>query len=56
MDHWEAILKLYDYDPNVDRYKCQVCGGLYKTDGGIYRHIGNNHQDNILTLREQAIK
>ncbi len=43
MEHWEAILKLYSYHPNVDRYKCEVCGKLYKSDNGIYHHIDNNH-------------
>ena len=55
MERWEAILDLYSYHPDVNRYKCKVCGKLYKSDPGIYDHIDNTHSVEINALRDKAI-
>lgn len=55
MDKWEAILKLYTYHPDVNRFKCSVCGRLYKTSTGVYRHIDKTHNAEINDLRDNAI-
>jgi len=56
MDRWEAILKLYDYRPDINRYKCNVCGKLFKIDNRIYYHIDNQHNQEINKIRHESIK
>lgn len=55
MDRWESILKLYTYLPILDRYKCKVCGKLLKTDKWIYKHVDDNHNNEVNELRHSTI-
>ncbi len=55
MDRWEAIYKLFTYYPDVDRYKCEVCGKLYKSERRCFWHIDNSHNAEVLKEREKAI-
>ena len=55
MDKWEIILKLHNYLPQINKYKCLVCNKHYKTEMGIYKHIENNHIKEINDYRDKEI-
>lgn len=46
-ERWEVILSLYTYNPNKDRFICNVCSKVLKTDNGMYTHISENHHEDI---------
>ena len=56
MERWEAILKLYTFEPHhiddLSQYVCSVCGKTYKTDSYMYRHVKNNHNKEINEINE----
>ena len=55
MERWEAILKLYSYHPEVNRYRCDTCNKLYKSDRGVYKHADEHHNTEINSLRDKVI-
>ena len=56
MDRWEAVLELYNYQPDIDRYGCKVCNNkLYKTCLGVSKHIRERHIKEINEIRDKAI-
>ena len=54
MERWEAIYKLFFLGDNA-LYQCTKCKCKFKTEGGVYRHIENNHNAEINKLRDQSI-
>ena len=54
MERWEAIYKLF-FLGDYALYQCTKCKRKFKTEGGVYRHIENNHNAEINKLRDQSI-
>lgn len=54
MERWEIIFTLFTYCPNIDRYKCVPCGKLYKSQRGIWAHIENSHNEEVLDRRDKS--
>ena len=50
-DVWEAIYSLFYYNRHVLKYQCKVCRKLYAQEGNIYKHIQNDHHEEVKKAR-----